>query len=54
LSGVVGVRARHTHRRDSVLVDLRSRIAVMFDWFWSYLTYNRSMRLITGAEGSGD
>ena len=36
------------------LVDLRSRIAVMFDWFWSYLTYNRSMRLITGAEGSGD
>jgi NADH dehydrogenase FAD-containing subunit/uncharacterized membrane protein YphA (DoxX/SURF4 family) len=36
------------------LVDLRSRMAVMFDWFWSYLTYNRSMRLITGAEGSGD
>jgi NADH dehydrogenase/putative oxidoreductase len=36
------------------LVDLRSRIAVMFDWFWSYLTYNRSMRLITGSEGSGD
>lgn len=36
------------------LLDLRSRIAVMFDWFWSYLTYNRSMRLITGAEGGGD
>jgi NADH dehydrogenase FAD-containing subunit/uncharacterized membrane protein YphA (DoxX/SURF4 family) len=31
----------------ALLVDLRSRIAVMFDWFWSYLTYNRSMRLIT-------
>jgi len=36
------------------LVDLRSRIAVMFDWFWSYLTYGRSTRLITGAEGGGD
>ncbi|MFO1128113.1 MAG: FAD-dependent oxidoreductase [Rhodospirillales bacterium] len=36
------------------LVDLRSRIAVMFDWFWSYLTYNRSMRLITGVEGDRD
>jgi NADH dehydrogenase/putative oxidoreductase len=36
------------------LVDTRSRIAVMFDWFWSYLTFNRSMRLITGAEDRGD
>ena len=36
------------------LVDLRSRVAVLFDWFWSYLTYNRSMRLITGAEGGGE
>ena len=34
------------------LVDLRSRLAVMFDWFWSYLTYKRSMRLITGAEAA--
>jgi NADH dehydrogenase len=33
------------------LVDTRSRIAVMFDWFWSYLTYNRSVRLITDEEG---
>jgi len=32
------------------LVDTRSRISVMFDWFWSYLTYNRSVRLITGDE----
>lgn len=32
------------------LVDTRSRISVMFDWFWSYLTYNRSVRLITGEE----
>jgi len=36
------------------LVDTRSRIAVMFDWFWSYLTYNRSVRLITGGEGRAD
>ncbi|MDS4071939.1 MAG: FAD-dependent oxidoreductase [Defluviicoccus sp.] len=36
------------------LVDARSRIAVMFDWFWSYLTFNRSVRLITGGEGSAD
>ena len=33
------------------LVDARSRIAVMFDWFWSYLTFNRSVRLITGSDG---
>ena len=36
------------------LVDARSRIAVMFDWFWSYLTFNRSVRLITGTDGAGD
>jgi NADH dehydrogenase/putative oxidoreductase len=30
------------------LVDTRSRIAVLFDWFWSYLTLNRNVRLITG------
>ena len=36
------------------LVDARSRIAVMFDWFWSYLTFNRSVRLITGGEGGTD
>jgi hypothetical protein len=26
----------------------------MFDWFWSYLTYNRSVRLITGSKGRVD
>ena len=36
------------------LVDARSRLAVMLDWFWSYLTFNRSVRLITGGEGSTD
>jgi NADH dehydrogenase/putative oxidoreductase len=36
------------------LVDVRSRIAVLLDWFWSYLTYNRGMRLITGSEHAAD
>jgi NADH dehydrogenase/putative oxidoreductase len=36
------------------LVDTRSRLAVTFDWFWSYLTYNRSVRLITGGGGRAD
>lgn len=36
------------------LVDVRSRVAVLLDWFWSYLTYGRSMRLITGREGGTD
>lgn len=31
------------------LVDLRSRMSVMFDWFWAYLTYRSGTRLITGA-----
>ncbi|MEZ5788199.1 MAG: FAD-dependent oxidoreductase [Xanthobacteraceae bacterium] len=36
------------------LVDVRSRVAVVFDWFWSYLTFNRSVRLITGRKGHAD
>jgi NADH dehydrogenase/putative oxidoreductase len=36
------------------LVDVRSRIAVLVDWFWSYLTYARGMRLITGNETAPD
>ncbi len=36
------------------LVDVRARVAVLLDWFWSYLTYGRSMRLITGREGGAD
>jgi NADH dehydrogenase/putative oxidoreductase len=31
------------------LVDLRSRLSVMFDWMWAYLTYRSGTRLITGA-----
>jgi NADH dehydrogenase/putative oxidoreductase len=30
------------------LVDLRSRLSVMFDWIWAYLTYRSGTRLITG------
>ena len=30
------------------LVDLRSRLSVMFDWGWAYLTYRSGTRLITG------
>jgi NADH dehydrogenase/putative oxidoreductase len=38
----------------ALLVDVRSRVAVMLDWFWSYLTFGRSMRLITGGETAPD
>ncbi len=30
------------------LIGFKNRIAVMFDWFWAYLTRERSARLITG------
>ena len=30
------------------LVGFRSRIAVAISWLWSYLTYQRNARLITG------
>lgn len=30
------------------LVDLRSRVSVMFDWIWAYLTLRSGTRLITG------
>jgi NADH:ubiquinone reductase (H+-translocating) len=32
------------------LIGFRNRIAVAFDWLWSYLTYQRGARLITGQE----
>ena len=34
------------------LVGLRSRVSVLFDWFWSFLTYRSSTRLITDGRGS--
>ncbi len=30
------------------LIGFRNRLVVMFDWLWSYLTYERGARLITG------
>lgn len=30
------------------LIGTRNRLAVMLDWLWSYLTYGRGVRLITG------
>ena len=30
------------------LVGFRNRVAVMLNWAWSYLTYARGARLITG------
>ena len=30
------------------LIDFRNRIAVMLQWGWSYFTYKRGARLITG------
>lgn len=37
------------------LIGFRNRFAVMVDWFWAYLTRERSARLITGdAEGLSD
>jgi NADH dehydrogenase len=30
------------------LIGFRNRVAVAFDWAWSYLTFERGARLITG------
>jgi NADH:ubiquinone reductase (H+-translocating) len=30
------------------LIDFRNRLVVMFNWAWSYITYQRGSRLITG------
>lgn len=32
------------------LVGVRNRVSVLFDWFWSYLTFGGATRLITGGE----
>jgi NADH dehydrogenase len=34
------------------LIDFRSRLLVLIDWAWSYFTYQRGSRLITGARTS--
>ena len=34
--------------RHPMPVDRRNRIVVMVQWMWSYFTYQRAIRLITG------
>lgn len=35
------------------LIGFRSRVVVSFEWLWSYLTFQRGARLITGREPKG-
>jgi NADH dehydrogenase len=35
------------------LIGFRNRVVVMFDWFWSYLTFKRGARLITHSANLG-
>ena len=35
------------------LVEFQNRVLVLFQWMWSYVTWNRSARLITGASPPG-
>jgi len=35
------------------LIGFRSRLAVMLDWMWAYITFQRGVRLITGSGDSG-
>ncbi len=35
-----------------LLVGVRNRVSVMWDWFWAYLTFRSSTRLITDPPGS--
>jgi NADH dehydrogenase len=32
------------------LIGFRNRLSVFLDWIWSYATYQRGARLITGSE----
>ncbi len=36
------------------LIGFRNRLTVMLDWIWSYFSYGRSARLITGSDPSPD
>ncbi len=35
------------------LIEFENRLLVLIQWAWSYFTWNRSARLITGADGRG-
>jgi NADH dehydrogenase len=32
------------------LIQFQNRLLVLFQWFWNYVSRNRSARLITGGE----
>jgi NADH dehydrogenase len=34
------------------LIGFRNRVAVLTEWAWSYITFQRRVRLITGSNGS--
>ena len=34
------------------LIGFRSRVSVVWEWFWSYVTFQRGARLITGISRS--
>jgi NADH dehydrogenase len=34
------------------LARFENRVLVLFQWFWNYITRNRTARLITGAEST--
>jgi NADH:quinone reductase (non-electrogenic) len=36
------------------LIGFRNRVAVMSEWAWAYMTFQRRVRLITGTERTGD
>jgi len=36
------------------LIGFRNRLVVLIDWAWSYLTYQRSARIILGGRGASD
>ena len=35
------------------LIDFRNRVAVLLDWLWAYVTFQRGSRLITGQIDAG-
>jgi NADH:ubiquinone reductase (H+-translocating) len=35
------------------IIGFRSRVAVLVNWIWSYLTYDRHARIIVAVEPSG-
>jgi hypothetical protein len=34
------------------LIGFRSRVQVLWEWFWAYITFSRGARLITGQSRS--